>query len=30
MNNWYTSPQYQALIPLRQEAAEMDLLTYEA
>ncbi|MCG7936396.1 MAG: DUF1330 domain-containing protein [Candidatus Thiodiazotropha taylori] len=30
LNNWYTSPQYQALIPLRQEAAEMDLLTYEA
>ena len=30
LNDWYTSPQYQALIPLRQEAAEMDLLTYEA
>ncbi|MCG8016667.1 MAG: DUF1330 domain-containing protein [Candidatus Thiodiazotropha sp. 'RUGA'] len=30
LNEWYTSPQYQALIPLRQEAAEMDLLTYEA
>ena len=29
LNNWHDSPQYQALISLRQEAAEMDLLVYE-
>lgn len=28
LNNWHSSPGYQALIPLRQEAAEMDLLSY--
>lgn len=27
---WHNSPGYQALIPLRQEAAEVVLLTYEA
>ena len=27
---WYGSPAYQDLIPLRQEAAEMVLVTYEA
>lgn len=27
---WYASPAYQALIPLRQEAAEVVLLSYEA
>lgn len=26
---WHSSPAYQALIPLRQQAAEMVLLTYE-
>jgi uncharacterized protein (DUF1330 family) len=26
---WFSSPAYQALIPLREEAAEMVLLTYE-
>lgn len=30
VNNWYSSPAYQALIPLRLQAAEMDLLSYEA
>ncbi len=29
LNNWYSSPEYQSLIPLRQEAAEMELLSYE-
>ncbi len=29
LNNWHSSPQYQALIPLRQEAAEVELLAYE-
>ena len=28
--NWYSSPAYQALIPLRTEAAEMVLVSYEA
>ena len=27
--NWYSSPAYQALIPLRQQAAEMVLICYE-
>jgi len=26
---WYHSPDYQALIPLRDEAADMTLVTYE-
>jgi uncharacterized protein (DUF1330 family) len=30
VDNWYASPEYQALIPLRQQAAEMVLVTYEA
>jgi uncharacterized protein (DUF1330 family) len=30
VNGWYASPIYQALIPLRQEAAELVLLSYEA
>ena len=30
INNWHSSPAYQALIPLRQEAAEMVLISYEA
>lgn len=29
LNNWFTSAEYQALIPLRQAAADMDLLAYE-
>ena len=29
-SNWYSSPAYQALIPLRQQAAEMTLISYEA
>ena len=29
-NGWHSSPEYQALIPLRNEAAEMVLLSYEA
>lgn len=28
LNAWYRSPDYQALIPLREEAAEMTLVTY--
>ncbi len=29
LNGWYSSQKYQALIPLRQDAAKMDLLSYE-
>lgn len=29
VDGWHSSPAYQALIPLRQEAAELVLLTYE-
>ena len=29
-NGWYNSAAYQALIPLRQEAAEVDLISYAA
>ena len=29
LKSWYFSPEYQSLIPLRQEAAEMELLSYE-
>jgi len=29
VNSWYSSPAYQSLIPLRKEAAELDLLSYE-
>ncbi len=29
LNNWYQSPEYQALIPLRNEAVDMTLVTYE-
>lgn len=28
-HRWFSSPAYQALIPLREEAADMVLLTYE-
>lgn len=30
VNRWFSSPAYQALIPLREEAAEVVLLSYEA
>ncbi len=30
VNGWHSSPAYQALIPLRQQAAEMILISYEA
>jgi uncharacterized protein (DUF1330 family) len=30
VNGWYSSPAYQALIPLREEAAEVVLVSYEA
>ena len=29
LTDWHTSPQYQSLVPIRQEAAEVDLLAYE-
>ena len=29
INGWYASPAYQALIPLREKAAEIVLLSYE-
>jgi uncharacterized protein (DUF1330 family) len=29
LTGWYSSSQYQSLISLRQEAAEIDLLAYE-
>ena len=30
VNSWFSAPAYQALIPLRQLAAEVVLLSYEA
>lgn len=30
LNGWFTSVEYQSLIPLRQQAAEIVLLSYEA
>jgi uncharacterized protein (DUF1330 family) len=30
INNWHSSPAYQALIPLRLQAADVVLLSYEA
>ena len=30
VSGWYASPDYQALIPLREEAAEMVLICYES
>lgn len=30
VDGWFSSPAYQALIPLRQEAADVDLLVYES
>jgi uncharacterized protein (DUF1330 family) len=29
VNQWFSSPAYQSLIPLREQAAEVDLLSYE-
>lgn len=29
INAWFASPAYQALLPLREQAAEMDLLVYD-
>ena len=29
LNSWHSSPEYQSLISLRKEAAEVDLLSYE-
>ena len=29
LNQWFSSPAYQALVPLREEAAEVVLLSYE-
>ena len=28
LNNWHSSPEYQSLIPLRQKAAQMELLSF--
>jgi len=28
VNAWYNSPEYQALIPLRQQAADLDLVVF--
>jgi len=30
LNGWYQSEAYRDIIPIRQEAADMELLTYEA
>jgi uncharacterized protein (DUF1330 family) len=30
VNNWFSATAYQALIPLRQQAADVTLLSYEA
>jgi uncharacterized protein (DUF1330 family) len=30
LNSWFSSAAYQSLVPLRQQAAEMVLLSYEA
>lgn len=30
ISNWYRSPAYQALIPLREQAAEMVLIGYDS
>ena len=29
LNSWHSSPQYQSIVPLRQAAANVDLLSYE-
>ncbi len=30
VNSWFSSPAYQALIPLREQAAEVVLVSYDA
>lgn len=30
LNHWFSSEAYQALIPIREQAADMDLISYEA
>lgn len=30
LNNWFNSDAYQALIPLREQAANMDLISYQS
>lgn len=30
VTNWHDSPAYQALVPLRKEAADVDLISYQA
>jgi len=29
LNDWHSSPQYQSLVPIRQEAADVTLLAFE-
>jgi len=29
VNSWHSSPEYQALIPLRKEAAQIELIVFE-
>jgi uncharacterized protein (DUF1330 family) len=29
ITDWHASPEYQSLVPLRREAAEIDLIAYE-
>jgi uncharacterized protein (DUF1330 family) len=30
VNQWFSSDAYQALIPLREQAADVDLISYQA
>jgi uncharacterized protein (DUF1330 family) len=30
LNNWFNSEDYQALIPIREQAADVDLISYQA
>ncbi|MFK5986835.1 MAG: DUF1330 domain-containing protein [Pseudomonadota bacterium] len=30
LNNWFNSPEYQQLIPIRKLAADVDLVSYQA
>lgn len=30
LNNWFNSDEYQALIPIREQAAKMDLISFQA
>ena len=29
LNNWFNSEDYQALIPIREQAADVDLISYQ-